>query len=323
MHAVARRIIAAVELSRLPVAFGAVANVWLMVLLARTDPRLATSNVATMPVWQALIGALMLAVGFMAFGAALNDFLDAKHDRTFSPDRPLPAGLIAPRRAMQLAVIALCVGVLGAIPFGTSALLCAMLLAALILIYDAFAKHVPALGIVIAGLATAVSMFAPCVEATALLPVWIAMSQTMGVGLLAYQLADKRPQLSRRAVLLGAMGWIFWSAALFALGSSRNDGALLFPWKNAADLTVPAITVVACALIGVWKLRSIRGVRAAEKLLRYGSLWKSLVAAAWMFAADLRTEATIVAGIAIAIFAMLAILRETRPLLSEPTTWRS
>jgi 4-hydroxybenzoate polyprenyltransferase len=320
---VARRLLAAVELARLPIAFGAVANVWLMILLARGDERLADTPAATIPLWQALASGALLAVGFMVFGAALNDFLDAKHDRAFAPSRPIAAGMIAPRRAMQLAVAALCTGLLGAIPFGEGALLAAMGLATIVLVYDAFAKHVPAFGIVLAGLATLVSMLAPCVECTQALPVWLAMSQTMGVGALAYVLAEKRPRLTRRAVAIGATGWIFWSLALAALQWWRNDGDFLRGFPDARILAIPAGTVLVCAGVGVAKLRGVRGPRATEKLLRYGSLWKSLVAAAWLVAAGQPEAAAWIGGIALAIFGLVALLRETGPQLAEPTGWRS
>jgi hypothetical protein len=257
---VARRLLAAVELARLPIAFGAVANVWLMVLLARGDERLASTPAATIPLWQAL---------------------------------------------------------------ASGALLAAMGLATIVLVYDAFAKHVPAFGIVLAGLATLVSMLAPCVSCTQALPVWLAMSQTMGVGALAYVLAEKRPRLTRRAVAIGATGWVFWSLALVALQWWRNEGEFLRGFADARLLVIPAGTVLVCAGVGVAKLRGVRGPRATEKLLRYGSLWKSLVAAAWLVAAGQLAAAAWIGGIALAIFGLVALLRETGPQLAEPTGWRS
>ena len=69
-----RRFIATLELSRLPIAFGAVANVWVMVFIARADPALTDTEVARMPLTYALCSAALLALGFMTFGAALNDW---------------------------------------------------------------------------------------------------------------------------------------------------------------------------------------------------------------------------------------------------------
>ena len=323
MRRIVRRTIAAVELSRLPVAFGAVANVWLMILLSRADARLAELPVATRPLPQALAAGALVAVGFLAFGAALNDFLDAKHDRAFAPERPLPAGNLRPRRAAQIAAISMLGGLFGSLAFGMAGAVSAMALAAVILVYDAFAKHVPALGIVLAGLATALCMAVPCTETTTLLPVWLAMSQTMGVGALAYVLGDKRPKLTSRSAAIGAVGWIFWTIVLVALELERNDGAVLGTWTRGGAIAVPAVTVLVGAAVGYWKLRTLRGPRASEKILRYGSLWKSLVAAAWLVAAGMFVEAAAVATIAAVAFATVAILREAGPQLAEPVSWRS
>lgn len=323
MRRIARRVLAAVEIARLSVAFGAVANVWLMILLARADEHLAHLPVAMRPLWQSLGAGAMVAVGFLAFGAALNDFLDAKHDRAFAPDRPLPAGNLRPRRAIQIAVIALFVGLLGALSFGTSAVIVGMALAATALLYDAFAKHVPAIGILVAGFATALSMLVPAIEATSLVPVWLAMSQTMGIGLLAYILGEKRPVLSTRSIVAGSGAWVAASAGLFALEAARNGDALLAHFTDPVKLAVPAAAVVLGALAGAWKLRGARGPRANDRVLRYGSLWKSLVAAAWLVAAGLAGEGAWIAGIAVGIFAVVAIVREAAPHVAEPVSWRS
>jgi 4-hydroxybenzoate polyprenyltransferase len=294
-----------------------------MILLARADEHLAQLPVATRPLWQSLGAGAMVAVGFLAFGAALNDFLDAKHDRAFAPDRPLPAGNLRPRRAIQIAVIALFVGLLGALSFGTSAALVGMALAATALVYDAFAKHVPAVGILVAGVATALSMLVPCVEATSLVPVWLAMSQTMGIGLLAYILGEKRPVLSTRSIVAGSGVWVAASAGLFALEAARNGDELLAHFTDPVKLAVPAAAVVLGALAGAWKLRGARGPRANDRVLRYGSLWKSLVAAAWLVATGLAAEGAWIAGIAAGIFAVVAIVREVAPHVAEPVSWRS
>jgi len=331
MRALVRRTIAWAEVSRLPVAFGAVANVWLMVLLARTEAARAAEGTATAaastigglnPIL-ALIAAAAFATGFMAFGAALNDVLDAKHDSAFAPDRPIPSGSLSTRRAFHIAFAALVVGVLGTIPFGAIAIGGAMALAIVVLAYDAFAKHIPALGIVLAGLATALSMVALCPDTPSLVPVWLAMSQTMGVGLAAYLLAEKRPKLTRRAVLLGALGWLFWSAVLFYLAVDRNGGPLIPSWYDRSMLLAPVAALFTCAAFAFWKLRNVRGLRASEKLLRYGSLWKAIVAASWLVVIGRHTEAAWVAGIAVGLAALFALLREIGPQIAAPVGWRS
>ena len=323
MQVLAQRLLAALEVSRISVAFGAVANVWLVVLLARADERFASCDAATRPLWQVLSAGALVAIGFLTFGAALNDFLDAKHDRAFAPDRPLPAGRLPSRRAMQIAAIALCGGMLGAAAFGTAATFSAIALAAIILVYDAFAKHVPGLGIVLSGLATAASMAIPVLGIHAVIPIWLSMSQTMGLGALAYVLGEKRPKLTPRAVFFGAAGWLACSAALVWLELERNEGEFLAGWMPVERAWMPLAAVVVGAMACAWKLRKLRGAAAGEKILRYGSLWKSLVAAAWLVSAGMPVEAAWIAGVAIAIFAATALLRETGPQLAEPVSWRS
>jgi 4-hydroxybenzoate polyprenyltransferase len=324
-----RRLLAAIEISRVPVAFGSVANVWLMVLLARANEKASLgAPVQVMPLWQALAAGALVAMGFLVFGAALNDFLDAKHDRAFAPERPLPSGGLSSRRAMQIALAALLAGMLGAIAFGTGAAVAGVALATVVFIYDAFAKHVPALGIVLAGLATALSMAIPFLATPHGLPVWLSMSQTMGIGLLAYVLADKRPKLTRRAVALGTLGWLFWSAVVLGAGARQRGGedlvaALLGPWSDLRTLALPMAATVGCGLLSLWKVRGLRGPRAADKLLRYGSLWKGLVAAAWLASLDMHAYAAWIAGISLGLFLLLALLREAGPQLAEPAGWRS
>lgn len=331
MRALARHAVAAAEISRLPLAFGAVANVWLMVLLARSEagqgPDAAVTEsarrIGELAPSVALVASAAFAVGFLAFGATLNDALDAKHDRAFAPDRPIPSGSLSQRRALHIALLALVVGLCGAIPFGSIALAGAIVLAVLILAYDAFAKHIPALGIVLAGLTTAASMLSLCPDSPSVVAVWLAMSQTMGVGLAAYLLAEKRPKLSRRAVSLGAVGWIFWSAVLFWLAFDRNGGAPFPPWYRLDWLFAPMATIVVCAAFGAWRLRRIRGAEASARLLRLGSLWKALVAASWLLVVGRDAEAALVAGIAVGLAIVFAVLRETGPQLASPVSWRS
>ncbi|MFM1823678.1 MAG: hypothetical protein RI967_1944 [Planctomycetota bacterium] len=349
MPSLARRLLAALELARLPVAFGAVAGVWTMILLAEAGAGAAGAvtgsadaigaasaasetgaipgGALALPV--RLAAGALVAVGFVAFGAILNDFLDAKHDRAFAPDRPIPSGAVRPRRAIQLALAALVAGFGGAAAFGTTALGLATAMAALILVYDAFAKHVPALGIVLSGLLTALAMLVPSLGAAITAPVWLAMSQTMGLGLAAYLLAGKRPKLSPRAIAAGFAGWSFWSAAILGLGAWRAGEAGGAGWDgivggmSAGELAIPALATIVGGALAAWKLRAARGATAGSRVLRYGSLWKALVAASWLLAAGLAAEAAWIGGLAVAIFAATALAREAGPQLLAPVSWRS
>ncbi|NBP52003.1 MAG: hypothetical protein EBU70_12670, partial [Actinobacteria bacterium] len=177
-------------------------------------------------------------------------------------------------------------------------------------------------GLVVIGLATALSMLVPAPTQTFLLPVWLAMSQTMGVGALAYVVGEKRPRLTRRATLAGAAGWLFWTGVLLGSGFLRT-GWLVPWWFDPARLWIPAVIVAVGAVVGFVAMRGRRGLRAADALLHVASLWKSLVVSGWLLAAGLEREAIAIAAIALLLAASLALVRAFGPALLEPVGWRS
>ncbi len=90
-------------------------------------------------------------------GLIFNDVFDLKEDRRQRPDRPLPAGNINPLTAVFVAVALMGCGVALAAPAGSDALLVAGALAVAVLLYDAVAKRIPALGAVNMGFCRAMS----------------------------------------------------------------------------------------------------------------------------------------------------------------------
>ena len=122
MRPVAERILDAFQLTRLSLAFGAVCELWLVTLLTRADPRYVHLPVYHMPLWKALVCTGVVSVGLFAFAASLNDLLDVRHDRRFSPDRPLAAGRIRTSSAALLSFGALMAAVVCARALGDSQL---------------------------------------------------------------------------------------------------------------------------------------------------------------------------------------------------------
>ncbi len=119
MHLLAR--------SRLELAFPAIANNWLVIFLARHLETSEGTNpvLANQPLFISLLLGAVVAAGLSIYGLILNDVMDARHDRAFSPDRPIPAGRVGLRGAIALAFVALLAGFGAAIYLGTeSGLLC-------------------------------------------------------------------------------------------------------------------------------------------------------------------------------------------------------
>ncbi len=119
MAALLVKIVSAIQLTRLTMAFGAVADVWFIILLTRASVAYKDVPVHDMNLAQALAAGAVVAVGLFAYGASLNDVLDVRHDTAFSPQRPIPAGRIKLGQAVVVTIGALIVAVLGGAALGT------------------------------------------------------------------------------------------------------------------------------------------------------------------------------------------------------------
>ena len=76
MPRLAAKLLTAFQLTRLSLVFGAIADVWFVVLYTRADPRYALLPVNDIPLVVALVVAAVLSIGLFAFATTLNDLLD-------------------------------------------------------------------------------------------------------------------------------------------------------------------------------------------------------------------------------------------------------
>lgn len=324
------RILTAVQLTRLTIAFGAVSDIWFVILLARAGaegtlaPPLefpAEGDVSTMPILAALAAGAIVAVGLFAYGASLNDLLDVRHDAAFTPERPIPSGRIRFGQAVVVAVGSLIVAVLGGVWIGTWSVCLTLLVAATLLFYDATGKYIPAVAIVTVGLAHAGHMFIPSPDLRFTLPVWLVMTHAMAVAAAVHILEDKRPRLDQRAIAATIAGWIFWSAVV--VGLPLVGGARAWPEdRPAIALLLPGLVAASFALVAWWKARRVPSRAAAEKVRRYGAMWQSLYGAAWLAALGLRTEAIWIGLFACCGFVAMTLIKEVTGLSGRPLAYR-
>ncbi len=313
------RFLTAIQLTRLTMAFGAVSDLWFIILLCRAIGR-PDSPCNALPLWSALLMGLVIAVGLFAFGAALNDVLDARRDSAFSPDRPIPAGRIRVGQAIVVVASSLMLAVLGGAAFGQTALLLTVLTSAGILFYNVAAKYVPAAGVVTLGLIHGVHMLIPDLQPPSILPVALVMTHAMVIGGIVYWMEDKRPRISRRALILMMLGWAFWMTLLLAYGDS-ND--IVHPEADLRMLVYPLVAVASFAALGWWKASRVGGRAGAEKIRRYGAMWQSLYGAAWLFALDLGTQALWIVVLAVCGFAAMTIIKELNGLTGHAIAYRA
>lgn len=328
MRRVLARISPVLRVTRVTAAFAAVSNVWFVVLWTRVAPGEHAGPWRETPVAVLLLGATASAVGLFAFGACLNDILDLRRDRQFRPDRPLPSGSLGLEAAVWIVAMTLIVAVLGATPFGTTAVVLTVVVAAAILAFNGAGKFVPGVGIVLLGLIYAGQMLVPNFDLRFLFPVWLVMSHTLIVAGLAHAAARKVPRITPRAWWAALAGWAVCSTALLGVGWWRSAPAggarAIWPaWVDVSAGLLPALLWIGFLAFVLRRLRAIgQSPRASDKIWRYGSLWLPLYGCGWMVGAGHNGPALILGLLALAGFLGMTILRELYGLIEQPVGFR-
>jgi hypothetical protein len=310
----------AVRLTRLTMAFGAVSDVWFVILLTRAFPVYEDVEIYDMPLVVALVAGAVVATGLFAYGASLNDVLDVRHDSTFSPDRPIPAGRIKLGQAIVVTVASLLITVVAAAPMGRLALWIMLLVAAAILFYNAAGRFIPAVGLVTIGLIHAAHMLIPNAQLSFTLPVWLVMTHAMAIAAAVHVFEDKRPRLGPRSLAGIVVGWLFWSVLIIGYGALRGG---IWPSGTPVWTVIwPATAVVGFLVVSIWKAGEVQGSAAAEKLKRYGAMWQALYGAAWLMALGLEVEAASLGAVAVAGFVVMTVIKEITGITGRPVVYR-
>lgn len=303
-------------------AFGAVADLWFVILLTRADSSYSYLPVYSMHIVAALLAGAIVAIGLFAYGAALNDVLDARHDSAFSPDRPIPAGRIRLGQAIVVAISSLLVAIFGSVAMGVPALHVTVLIAAGILFFNAAGRFIPSVGLVTIGLIHAAHMLIPNVQLTFTLPVWLVMTHTIAIAATIHVLEEKRPRLRLKTIIGITSGWLAWSIIILGAGWWTSRGGL---WPDEIPLwhvIWPMLAIAAFIAVAWWKTTTVPPKIAAEKLRRYGAMWQCLYGASWLLALNLNYEALLIGAVAFLGFAGMTLLKEMTTLIARPVMYR-
>jgi uncharacterized membrane protein YidH (DUF202 family) len=317
-----RQALATLHLTRLSVAIGAVADIWLVLILTKNDIDFVGTSVYSIPWWSALLATALIAVCMCGFAASLNDTLDVRHDAAFHPNRPLPRGLVSVSYATVVMIACLLLALLSASFLGIWSVQITLLTAAFVLFYNTVGKFVPAIGIVSIGLLYATHMLIANIELTFTLPVWLVMTHVMICAIAVYVLEGKRPKLSFRAWVGISLGWIFWSVIL--LGVPYTQTGSLLP----SGLSIYSLVWIVAAIVGFivtirWKLLHARSnTIAAEKIRRYSALWECIYAGAWLAALQLTWASVAMFGFAVIAGLAVMLVKETTGGSGKPLAWR-
>ncbi|PHQ81805.1 MAG: hypothetical protein COB69_03575, partial [Phycisphaera sp.] len=276
MRPVIQRLVPVLQLTRVTGAFAAVANVWFVIVWTRAfSEEAGTRAIGDRPLWVLLAGGAIAALGLYAFGAALNDILDAKRDRTLRPNRPLASEQISEEIAMSVVIGTLVAAILGALLLGPEAVTLTAIAAIGITIYNVAGKFVPAIGLPVLAVVYAGHMLAPNIELVFVWPVWLVMTHAMLVGGLAHVMEHRVPRLSPRAVLFAIAGWALCSAVLFWNSARHSGSSVLWPeWVPMVTLVWILVSIVFFAAMCFRRITRLGfGELAGEKVRRYGTLW--------------------------------------------------
>jgi uncharacterized membrane protein YidH (DUF202 family) len=318
-----RQMIAALKFTRFSVAIGAIANIWLVLFITKSDSAYVGTSVYGLPWWSSMLAAAVIAVGMCGFAAALNDTIDARHDATFHPSRPIPSGWIPIAQAVVLMVCSLLIALLAASFLGSWPVRIGLLTAAAILFYNIAGKHVPAVGLVSIGLIYASHMLIANIGLTFTLPVWLVMTHAMVCAIAMYYLEGKRPKISFRGWVGITMGWFFWSAVLLS-GPFAKYGTLLPEGFDVTSLLWPLAAIALFTVTIRWKVSNARTPQlAAEKIRRYGALWECIYASAWLMALGLYGPAIFMFGFALIGSILVMLVKEATGATGQPISWRA
>lgn len=318
------------HLTRVTTAFAAVANVWFVILWSvRTPEEAPNPSLDGHPLLLLLLGGTASALGLYSYGTCLNDLLDVRRDRALRPERPLPSGRVSGETAAITVAVTLILAVLGASVFGTASVLLTLALAFGILFFNAAARFVPGVGLVVLGLLYAGHMLVPNLGLRFLWPVWLVMTHSLVVAAATHVLARKVPPLSTRAMFLAVLGWLSWSVLILGVSWARSgqpEGGMRSVWPAWVTPTAaigPAVLGLMFLFLAVRRTRQFGfGPRAADKIYRYGSLWLTLYAVAWMLGTARLREALLLGGLAGVGFLTMTTLRELYGLAEQPVGFR-
>lgn len=305
------RLLALLQLTRAALAFTAVADAWTVLLLRYPVSELSPNQFRNLIARMVVTG--VVSIGLYGFGMALNDLLDARHDRVFAPRRPIPSGRIRVRTAAVLCLLLVMSSLLAAafLSVLTSAdrraedpmpwpFFFAMGTALLIVLYDATSKYLGAFGLVTLGAIRALHCLIGNPKTDLLFLSMILLTHVIVVSTVAYVLENKRPRLNR-------FDYIFIAGGLFvgnglALWRMMARGAFVPGVERM--LIGPAIAAAIYAAWAAWVLldkeRSPR--QKGERIMLMGLFWLFVYDASMLL-----SNGQFLAGLAVILLLLCAV----------------
>lgn len=302
----------------LAVAFGAACNAALTVVLVERVAGAGVPPWSDLPRGMAIIAAAGAAIGLVAHGAAMNNMLDRRRDAAMSGTRPS----VSTGPDALVLVGSLVMAIAMATALGRDATWVTLVLAMLLLFHNGVAKFIPAIGLVVPGALIAGVMLVPDWQMPMPIVVWLAMSIVVLMSIGVHILADKRPILSGRALLVVVLAWFVMSGVILTLrGVDTNTSWLAGQSPVVLLWPLGGVVLLGLAMRLVLPRSSTRRI-AAKRAIRLAALWQPLLAASWCMAVDAIVASIVFAGLWAVGVLLAGGSRELAAISGEPPTWR-
>jgi hypothetical protein len=286
-----KTLLPALQLTRFALVYTAVSNSWSTALFSKAfaDELPISPEARDLPLWALLLCTALTSGGLYVFGMTLNDVMDARRDRLFAPHRPLPSGRFSPAGAVIVAFIALLTAIAASVPLGHASTLLTLITAAMALVYDAFGKYVPGVGVALLGLIRAGNMLIANPSIAFLWPVWMIGGYIMGLSALCHRLERKRPLFGGGDLWIVVGVWSFFTVMLIGWMSHKQGLVLAgHPWVWVGPVGSIALFLGVMA----WTLGG-GGAAAGGLLMKRGLMWLMVIDAGWLAAMGLEWQATL------------------------------
>lgn len=234
--------------------------------------------------WTVLVALVVSTVGLYGGGVVFNDVFDADLDARERPERPLPSGRASMQGAIRLGSVLFLLGIAAASSVDGSAILIALAVVAMCLIYDKWAKHSPIAGPLAMGLCRGLNLLlGMSYSFIALNEVWFLA----GVHVIYIAAVTT---ISRGEVHGGRRSPLLFSAALYAfvVGCIAAFGLYFQEGVLGVGMLLPFVCFVFPPLVRAIGTLAANDIR---KSVKHGVLGLIFLNAAWAAAAGMWTLA--------------------------------
>ena len=280
MQALSRRLLPVLQLTRMALAFTAIADSQCGLLL-RWARRGELLGQFLLPPSAQMLLMIVISIGLYGFGMSLNDIIDRRRDAQIAANRPLPSGRISLVTAHFICTLLAICAIVGGIFYakmsprhGDFSLILVIGTGLLIAFYDLAGKYLVGLGLLSLGFIR----FSHSLIASPELPVlWhplLLLNHVTILSTVAYVWEEKRPALTK-GHWWGVLGGIsLLNALAISVVALRNDGSMARALSLRIGLIVPGIAVLLFIAFAFRIFKTTRPRRAAgQKLMLFGLLW--------------------------------------------------